>query len=85
MACAQDNDLKIQQLEKQLAELANEVQQLKQQKEKSKQSQDKYNQEVEELKENLRAMEYRKPPISFDKFTFGGYGEIHANFKENSM
>ena len=85
-AAADSRDVKIQQLESHLTQLAEEVQRLKQDRVEDRQQQSEHREALEEIRNDLVRMgegnRLLDPDSWLNKFTVGGYGELHGNFGE---
>ena len=81
-----DKEQKIQKLETQIDRLFEEVQKLKKYRESQQNEIKTYKEEVDIVKEKYRSVVKKDSENIFltDNLDIGGYGDIHANFKEGS-
>lgn len=78
---------KIDQLEKRIAELSQELQSLRQDLTVETQSRRQQTLQLEEMQTRVETLDESRLASAFNPFSnfrFGGYGEIHANFREDS-
>lgn len=78
-------DQKIRRLEQMVLQLSKEVQALKAVSANDVQRQDEYHQALQDIRDDLASMKDAKwldPDSWLNKFTLGGYGEMHANYGE---
>ncbi len=78
-------DQRLQQLERRIMQLAEEMRQLKEERHTEQQQRIEYRELMQELRTDVGQMEettWLDPDSWLNKFTLGGYGEMHANFGE---
>lgn len=83
----EERDDKVEELERKVQKLSDQLEELKKERRKERKKEQDVEKQVSDLEKKVSSME-EAPAMDLDswvnKFTLGGYGEMHANFEEGA-